>query len=87
MQLVFAIYAIFVTTAIHKASHCGQFDYSRNFYAKDADALNILLPQANGDVDYAFMQTFISAIQKLVIKDVVAYSDRKMAATKQAAGM
>ena len=79
--------AIFVTTAIHKASHCGQFDYSRNFYAKDADALNILLPQVNGDVDYAFMQTFISAIQKLVIKDVVAYSDRKMAATKQAAGM
>lgn len=79
--------AIFVTTAIHKASHCGQFDYSRNFYAKDADALNILLPQVNGDVDYAFMQTFISAIQKLVIKDVVAYSDRKMAVTKQAAGM
>lgn len=77
--------AVFVTTAIHKASHCGQFDYSRNFYAKDADALNILLPQANGEIDYAFMQTFISAIQKLVIKDVVAYSDRKMAATKQAA--
>lgn len=36
-----------------------------------------------GDIDYSFIYTFISAIQKLVIKDVVAYSDRKIAATKQ----
>ena len=28
------------------------------------------------------METFISAIQKLVIKDVVLYADRKIAATK-----
>lgn len=77
--------AIFITTAIHKASHCGQFDYSRNFYAKDADALNIMLPCNENRPDYAFMQTFISAIQKLVIQDVAAYSDRKMAAARQAA--
>ena len=32
--------AIFVTTAIHKSSHNGQFDYGRNFYAKDADNLD-----------------------------------------------
>lgn len=78
--------AIFVTTTIHKAAHSGKFDYSRNFYAKDADALNIVLPQMNCAIDYSFMQTFISAIQKLVIKEVVAYSDRKIAATKQVAG-
>ena len=30
------------------------------------------------------METFISAIQKLVIKDVVLYADRKIAATKHA---
>lgn len=29
--------AIFVTSAIHKSSHNGQFDYGKNFYAKDAD--------------------------------------------------
>lgn len=34
--------------------------------------------------DYAFMETFISAVQKLVIKDVVLYADKKIAATKQA---
>jgi hypothetical protein len=28
------------------------------------------------------METFISAIQKLVIKEVVLYADRKIAATK-----
>lgn len=36
--------SIFVITAIHKSSHNRQFDYSRNFYAKDADVLNIMLP-------------------------------------------
>ncbi len=45
----------------------------------------IMLPIASGDSpDYAFMETFISAVQKLVIKDVVLYADKKIAATKQA---
>lgn len=38
----------------------------------------------DGSPDYAFMETFISAVQKLVIKDVVLYADKKIAATKQA---
>ena len=37
--------AIFVTSAIHKSSHNGQFSYGRNFYAKDADELSIKLPE------------------------------------------
>jgi len=78
---------LFLTAAIHKVSHAGQFDYSRNFYAKDADELNISLPVAVPPsvvrgLDYALMETFISAIQKLVIKEVVLYADRKIAATK-----
>jgi hypothetical protein len=75
--------SIFVTTAIHKTSYAGQFSYSRNFYAKDADELNISLPAQNGQPNYEFMETLISAIQKLVIKDVVIYAERKIAATKQ----
>lgn len=78
--------AIFVTTAIHKSSHTGKFDYSRNFYAKDADELDILLPTKDSKPDYSAMDTFISAIQKLVIKDVVLYSDRKIKATKNIIG-
>ncbi len=74
--------AVFVTTAIHKSSHTGKFDYSRNFYAKDADELDILLPTNENKPDYLFMATLISAIQKLVIKDVVLYADRKIGETK-----
>lgn len=75
--------SIFVTTAIHKSSHNGQFDYGHNFYAKDADALYISLPvNEAGNPDYDKMAIIISAIHKLVIKDVVTYSDRKIKATK-----
>lgn len=74
--------SIFVTTSIHKSSHTGKFDYGRNFYAKDADELYITLPVKDLQPDYTTMSTFISAIQKLVIKDVVLYADRKIAATK-----
>ena len=74
--------AIFVTTAIHKSSYTGQFHYGRNFYAKDADELSISLPVKNNVPDYETMETLISAIQKLVIKEVVHYADSKIAATK-----
>ena len=36
--------AKYVTSALHKAAHTGLFSYMNNFYAKDADALNISLP-------------------------------------------
>lgn len=74
--------AIFVTAAIHKSSHNGQFDYGKNFYAKDADALNISLPTKKGAPDYKMMALIISAVHKLVIKDVVSYTDNKIAASK-----
>lgn len=75
--------SIFVTSAIHKSSHSGQFDYSKNFYAKDADALNIQLPSRGGQPDYECMATFISAVQKIVIKDVVLFADRKIGMAKK----
>lgn len=75
--------AIFVTSAIHKASHTGQFDYGHNFYAKDADVLNIMLPVEKENPDYIYMEHLISAIHKLVIRDVVQYSNDKISATKK----
>ena len=77
--------AIFVTSAIHKSSYNGQFDYGKNFYAKDADTLNIMLP-ANGVVpDYSKMATIISAVKKLVIKDVAEYANKKIRVAQQVA--
>ena len=76
--------AIFVTSACHKAAHTGKFDYGHNFYAKDADALYISLPvNEAGNPDYGKMAIIISAIHKLVIKDVVSFTDRKITGTKE----
>ena len=75
--------AIYVATAIHKVANAGQFSYARNFYAKDADELNILLPVFEGQIDYDFMNDFIKAVEKLVIKDVVLWANKKIEATKK----
>ena len=39
----------------------------------------IQLPQKNGEIDFDFMENLISAIQKLVIKDVVLYTNQRQA--------
>lgn len=65
--------AIFVTAAIHKSSYTGKFHYGRNFYAKDADELNILLPVKENKPNYELMNALISTIHKLVIKGVILY--------------
>ena len=44
---------------------------------------DIRLPEKNGKIDFELMDTFISSIKKLAIKEVVIYSDRKIAATKE----
>lgn len=76
--------SMFITTSINKVSHNGQFTHSYNFYAKHADDLDIMLPiDENNELDFEYMETFITAIQKLVIKDVVEYADKKINATKQ----
>jgi len=70
--------AIFIATAIHKTSYNGQFNYGRNFYAKDADDLNILLPSDGKQPNYKLMEEYISAVHRLVIKDVVLYVNNKI---------
>ena len=75
--------AIFVTSACHKAAHTGKFDYGHNFYAKDADALDIKLPTKDGKPDYKAMELLISAVQKLVIKDVVRYAEENVRKAKE----
>gem|GEM_PF-5791987 len=40
------------------------------------------LPIKNDVIDFDFMEDFISAIQKLVIADVVEYAKEKLSTTK-----
>ena len=42
----------------------------------------IKLPTKDGEIDFEYMETLISAIQKLVIKDVVIYANKKEKATQ-----
>ena len=65
--------AIFITSAIHKSSHNGQYNYGKNFYAKDADSLDVQLPIKNGEPDYDKMALIISATHKNVVKELVDY--------------
>lgn len=74
---------LFTTSAIHKVANAGQFSYSRNFYATDADELNILLPEKDGKPDWDLMATIGRAIEKIVIADVVQFSEREMNAYQQ----
>ena len=76
--------AMFVTAACHKAAHTGAFDYGRNFYAKDANALNIMLPTLDSGLpDYGYMETFMRAVQKLVVKDVADFVAKRISVTKK----
>lgn len=65
--------AIFVTTSIHKSSYTGKFNYGRNFYAKDADELNILLPLKNKHPDYKLMASCIAELEAEHIAELEAY--------------
>ena len=52
----------------------------------DATFRNLFLSlpiTSSGEIDFDFMETFIKAIEKLVIKDVVQYADKRIAATAQ----
>ena len=47
----------------------------------------IQLPTKNNSPDFDLMETLISAIQKLVIKDVVVYADKKIEKTRMIVGL
>lgn len=74
---------LFLKTCIEKVIYP---KYSRDFLATWASRVQddfIYVPAKNNNPDFSFMQTFISAIQKLAIKDVVLYNEAKLAAARQ----
>lgn len=55
---------------------------SSSFNVDIINCQKLQLPTKNNEPDYATMETFIKAVEKLVIKDVVLYADSKIKATK-----
>ncbi|MDD7384846.1 MAG: restriction endonuclease subunit S [Actinomycetaceae bacterium] len=73
--------ALFFTSLLNKFGSVFQSVLVRNFESTFSRQ-TIKLPTKNDEIDFDFISTFITAIQKLVIKDVVDYADRKIAATR-----
>ena len=75
---------LFMVMCINKVTDLPIYSYKNKLggwnVVKNKD---IKLPEKDGKIDFAFMETFISAIKKLAIKEVVIHSDRKIAATKE----
>ena len=61
----------------------GRFSYGKKLRSSQSLKFKINLPAVNDRIDYDFMENFIKAIEKLVIKDVVLWADKKIEATKE----
>ncbi len=72
---------LFFTTSMEK-SVFGKFSFGDKLRSSQSLDFKMHLPSKNNQPNYITMATFISAIQKLVIKDVVLYSEQKISTTK-----
>lgn len=70
-------------TASMGRSLLGKFSFGKKLRSSQSLNFKMKLPINNNQPDYEKMETFISAIQKLVIKDVVQYADQKSAVVKR----
>lgn len=60
----------------------GKYSYGKKLRSSQSIHFKMQLPTKDGKPDYDAMAALISAVQKLVIKDVVLYADRKIEKTK-----
>ena len=72
----------FVST--FRKSAGGRFDYANKFNRNIAKMMNVSLPcKKDGEIDYKLMETYIRAIEKKVIKNVVDWKDAIIKKTKE----
>lgn len=74
---------LFYILTCFRVSARGRFDYASKFNRAVASILPIELPFINNELDLEFMNRLIRVVEKLIIKDVVIWSDKKIEATKQ----
>ena len=76
------LHQMYVATCVFKSlSH--KYSWGDSVSKTKIKCDKISLPSKDGKPNFDIMETFISAIQKLAIKDVVEYSDVKINATKK----
>ena len=72
---------LFFAAAMERALR-GKYSYGKKLRSSQSVHFKMQLPTKDGKPDYDTMATLISAVQKLVIKDVVLYADKKIEKTK-----
>ena len=78
--------ANFIITS-SKVSTAKKYDYWNKFNREAMNKTIIQLPTNKNKPDYKIMEILISAVQKLVIKDVVVYAERKIEGTRNVVGL
>ena len=73
---------LYLKTIIEK-SLVGKYDFGSKLRASQTHNFQFDVPQRNNQIDYTFMSVFIRAVEKLVIKDLVIWADKKISATKE----
>lgn len=74
---------LFAVPCINKVTNLSIYSYKNKLGGWNVVKNKFIqLPVKENKPDYEFMETLISAIQKLVVKDVVLYADRKTEATQ-----
>jgi hypothetical protein len=68
---------------ICKVNTRDKFNYGSKYNRNEMNNTRIYLPDDNGEIDYDYVENFISAIQKLVIKDLVEYNNLKFETTRK----
>ena len=74
-------FMLFCTASMEK-SLLGKFSFGKKLRSSQSINFKMFLPVQNSQPNYSQIEVFISAVQKLVIKDVVQYAERKVAATR-----
>ena len=75
---------LFFATSMEKTLR-GKFDFGNKLRSSQSENIKMQLPTQNSLPDYKSMETFIRAIEKLVVKDVVLYAEKKLGTMKEVA--
>lgn len=75
---------LFMVMCINKVTNLPIYSYKNKLGGWNVvSKKNILLPTKDGKIDFEYMDTYITAIKKLAIKDVVLHADEKISTTKE----
>ena len=74
---------IFFLISNNKSFSSNKYSWGNSISFHKIQSDMVFLPVKNGEIDFDFMRTIISAVHKLVIKEVFLHADRKSKATRK----